>query len=344
MSQVAVAARGRTAMRGRLGTEAPSAPVRPDTRRALQLGLAAVWLLDGVLQYQPFLYTKAFGQSLAATAAGNPAVVARPITWDATLVEHHLVLLNTIFATIQLLLGVGIAFRPTARLALAASVAWSLGVWWFGEGLGGVLSGTADPVNGAPGAVILYALLAVLLWPADRPGGAAGPGRPAPFIAARAVGAPAARALWLVLWLSFAYFALLPANRAPQAISGMIASMNSGEPGWLAAILRGAASLVAGQGLATSIVLAVACVLVAVGVYLPRRAAAAALVLAMVVAVVIWVAAEALGGILASGATDPNSGPLLVLLALAYWPARTVLTQPLGQPSASAAAEGKLVR
>jgi hypothetical protein len=336
MSEVAVAARGRTAMRGRLGTEAPSAAVRPDTRRALQLGLAAVWLLDGVLQYQPLLYTKAFGQSLAATAAGNPAVIARPINWDATLVEHHLVLLNTIFATIQLLLGVGIAFRPTVRPALAASIAWSLGVWWFGEGLGGVLNGTADPVNGAPGAVILYALLAVLLWPADRPG------KPAPFIAARAVGAHAARALWLVLWLSFAYFALLPANRAPQAINGMIASMNSGEPGWLAAILRGAASLVAGQGLAVSIVLAVACVLVAVGVYLPRRAAAAALVLAVVVAVVIWVAVEALGGILASGATDPNSGPLLVLLALAYWPARTALTQPIGRPSASAVAEGNL--
>ena len=282
------------------------------------------------------MYTKAFGQSLAATAAGNPAVIARPITWDATLVEHHLVLLNTIFATIQLLLGVGIAFRPTVRLALAASIAWSLGVWWFGEGLGGVLNGTADPVNGAPGAVILYALLAVLLWPADRPGRR-------PFIAARAVGAHAARALWLVLWLSFAYFALLPANRAPQAISGMIASMNSGEPGWLAAILRGAASLVAGQGLAASIVLAVACALVAVGVYLPRRAAAATLVLAMVVAVVIWVAAEALGGILASGATDPNSGPLLVLLALAYWPARTVLTQPVGRPRASAVAAGDLV-
>jgi hypothetical protein len=337
MSQVAVAARGRSAMRGRLGAEASSAAVRPDTRRALQLGLAAVWLLDGVLQYQPLLYTKAFGQSLAATAAGNPAVVARPITWDATLVEHHLVLLNTIFATIQLLLGVGIAFRPTVRLALAASVAWSLGVWWFGEGLGGVLNGTADPVNGAPGAVILYALLAVLLWPAARPA------KSAPFIAARAVGAHAARVLWLVLWLSFAYFALLPANRAPQAVTGMIASMNSGEPGWLAAILRGAASLVAGQGLATSIVLAVACMLVAVGVYLPRPAAAAALVLAMVVAVVIWVAAEALGGILASGATDPNSGPLLVLLALAYWPARTVLAQPVGQPAASAVAEGSLV-
>ena len=139
-----------------------------DARRALQLALAAIWLLDGVLQYQPFMYTKAFAQMLAGTADGNPAVIARPITWDATLVGHHLVLLNTIFATIQLLLGLGIAFRPTVRPALAASVAWSLGVWWFGEGLGGVLNGAASPLNGAPGAVIIYALLAVLLWPADR--------------------------------------------------------------------------------------------------------------------------------------------------------------------------------
>ena len=335
MSEVAVAAGGRAALRGRLGSEAPSAAVRPDTRRALQLGLAAIWLLDGVLQYQPFMYTKAFARSLAAAAAGNPAVIARPITWDATLVGHHLVLLNTIFATIQLLLGVGIAFRPTVRLALAASVAWSLGVWWFGEGLGGVLNGGADLVNGGPGAVILYALLAVLLWPADRPG------KPAPCIAARAVGAPVARALWLVLWLSFGCSALLPANRAPQAINGMIVSMNSGQPGWLAAILRAAAALVAGQGLATSIVLAVACAVVAVGVYLPRRAAAAGLALAIVMAVVVWVAAQALGGILASGATDPNSGPLLVLLALAYWPARRRPARPA--PPSAAAAAGSLV-
>jgi hypothetical protein len=341
MSEIAVAAAdGRAALRGRLGTEAQSVAVRPDTRRALQLCLAAVWLLDGVLQYQPFMYTKAFGQMLAAGAAGNPAIIARPITWDATLVEHHLVLLNTIFATIQLLLGVGIAFRPTVRLALAASIAWSLGVWWFGEGLGGVLNGGADPINGAPGAVILYALLAVLLWPADRTA------RPVPFIAARAVGAQVARALWLVLWLSFAYFSLLAANRAPQAVNGMIASMNSGEPGWLAAVLRGAASLVAGQGLAVSVVLAVAFVLIAVSVYLPQRAAGlarAALLLAIVVAAVIWVAAQALGGILASGATDPNSAPLLVLLALAYWPAGTERTKQAARSSASDVAEGTLV-
>ena len=315
MSEVAVAAGGRTAMRGRLGTEAPPAPARLDARRALQLGLAAIWLLDGVLQYQSFMYTKAFGQMLAATAPGNPSVIARPINWDATLVEHHLVLLNTIFATIQLLLGLGIAFRPTVRIALAASIAWAIGVWWFGEGLGGILDGGASPLNGAPGAVIIYALIAVLLWPAGRDASA-------PFVAARAVGAHVARGLWLVLWLSLAYFALTPENRAPQAVSGMIAGMESGEPGWLSAIERGGASLVANQGLAASVVLAVALAVIAVGVYLPRPLARATLVLAIVVALVIWVVAEGLGGILAGGGTDPNSGPLLVLLALAYWPLR----------------------
>jgi hypothetical protein len=136
------------------------------------------------------------------------------------------------------------------------------------------------------------------------------------------VGTHVARALWAVLWLSLAYFALTPANRAPQGLNDMIGGMASGNPGWLSTALRGAASLVAGQGLAASIVLAVALVVIAVGVYLPPAAAKATLILAIVVALLIWVFAEAFGGILAGGATDPNSGPLLVLLALAYWPLR----------------------
>jgi len=320
MTNVVVAG-DRTAWRGRLGAEPVAARPPLDARRALQLVLAAIWLLDGVLQYQGFMFTKAFNQMLAGTATGNPAVIAKPVTWNATLIDHHMVLLNAIFATVQLLLGLGIAFRPTVRIALAASILWALGVWWFGEGLGGVLSGAASPLNGAPGAVIIYALLAVLLWPADRAG-------PAPFAAARAVGAPVARLLWAVLWLSLAYFALTPANRAPQGVSGMIAGMESGEPVWLQDLQKGAASLVAGQGLATSIVLAAALVLIAAGVYLPPRTASSTLVLAIVVAAFTWVFGEAFGGILTGGGTDVNSGPLLALLALAYWPRRTVSATP----------------
>ena len=318
MSDMTVAG-GRLTRRGSPGTAAGTGVRSADSRRVLQLVLAGIWLLDGLLQFQPFMFTKAFGQMLAATAPGNPGVIARPITWDASLIEQHDVALNAIFATTQLLIGLAIAFRPTVKIGLGASIAWSLAVWWLGEGLGGVLNGTASPLNGAPGAVILYALLAVLLWPADRQGDA-------PFIAARAVGTRVARALWLVLWLSLAWFTLLPANRAPQALHDMIAGMESGQPGWLIAIDQKAAALVAHQGLAASIMLAVALVIVAAGVFLPRPAARATLVLALVVVAVIWVVGESLGGIPAGGATDPNSGPLLALLAAAYWPTTAVGT------------------
>jgi len=331
MSEIA-AAGIRPRWRSSLDAGAEMARRTPDVRRVLQLALAGIWLLDALLQYQSFMYSKAFSQMIGATASGNPGAVASPITWDATLVSHHAVLLNSIFATIQLLLAIGISWRPTVRLALAASIAWALGVWWFGEGLGMILTSSASPVNGAPGAVIIYALLAVLLWPADRAG------RPAPFTAARAIGAPVARALWLVLWLSLAYFALLPENRAPQGLNGMIASMESGEPGWLAALERSAASLVAHQGLAASIVLAIVLVIIAMGVYLPASAAKATLVLAIVVAAVIWVFGEAFGGILTGGGTDPNSGPLLILLALTYWPVTAAIAARQAPPSPPASA------
>jgi hypothetical protein len=303
-----------------LGRERAGAAASPgtDTRRVLQLILAATWLLDALLQYQSSMYTTMFGEMIGDSATGNPGVIASPISWNAALVEHHLVLLNTVFATIQLLLGLGIAYRPTVRVALAASIAWSLGVWWFGEGLGGVLSGNANPVSGGPGAVILYALLAVLLWPADRAGGTA------PFVAARAVGAPAARLLWLVLWGSLAYFALTPANRAPQALHDMIVAMTGGEPGWVTRLEIQAAAALDHQGLAASVVLAVGLTIIAAGVFLPPPLARGGLILAFVVAAFFWVFGQAFGQILTGGATDPNSAPLLALLAVAYWPSARV--------------------
>jgi lipopolysaccharide export LptBFGC system permease protein LptF len=64
--------------------------------------------------------------------------------------------------------------------------------------------------------------------------------------------------------------------------------------------------------------------LVAVGVYLPPRGARLAVVLAIGVSVVFWVIGQNFGKIFTGGATDPNSGPLLVVLGLAYWRRREV--------------------
>ena len=315
-------------------SQAGHAGSRQDGRRVLQLALAGIWLLDAALQYQPVMFTRAFGQTLAATAMGNPAAVADPIGWAAQLVQQHPVLLNAVFATVQLLIAAGIAWRRTLRAALAASVAWALAVWWLGEGLGGMLAGMASPVTGAPGAVILYALLAVLLWPADRTGA------PAPFTAARAVGARVARILWSTLWAILASVALWPQNRAPQAMAIQILGTANGEPGWLAGVDKHAAVLVARHGLAASVVLAAMLALIGAGVWLPAPAFRAVLGLALVLAVAIWVVGEAFGGIFTGQGTDPNTSPLLALLALAFWPSRRtdlLIDDVPGQPPPDAA-------
>ncbi len=294
--------------------------VQPDARRILQLILATVWLIDGLLQLQPFMFTagpRGFSGMLDSMASGNPHVVAQTITWNASLVDHHAVATDAAFALIQILIGLGIAWRVTVKPAMAASLVWALAVWWFGEGLGGVLHGSATPIDGGPGAVLFYALLAVLLWPADRMA-------EAPFTAASAVGTRAAKVVWVVVWVGLAVLALLGSGRAPQGMQSLIRSLNSGEPGWLANIDRHAASASNGHGLVIALTFVVISLVVAVGVYLPRRASQATLVLGMVTAVAIWVFGQNFGMVLAGGATDPSSGPLVIVLVLAYWPSRPI--------------------
>jgi hypothetical protein len=287
---------------------------RPDGRRLLQLVLASIWLLDGIFQLQSFFFTKSFGlQMISGMSSGNPSVVARPISWSGTIIGHHAVSTDVVFALVQCGLGFAIAWRPTVKVGLGASIVWALGVWWIGEALGGVLNDTANPVNGAPGAVIIYALLAVLLWPSDRGD------EEAPFIAARAVGERTAKGLWLVLWGSLAYFAVLGANRSSQGLHDLLNSEAPGEPGWVAWIDRHSANLVDHRGLAVTVVLSILLVVVAVGIYLPRLFANGTIVLAVVISTVIWVVGENFGAIFTNGATDVNSGPLLILLAVAYW-------------------------
>jgi hypothetical protein len=53
--------------------------------------------------------------------------------------------------------------------------------------------------------------------------------------------------------------------------------------------------------------------------------------------VFIWVATENFGGILAGGATDPNSGPPVIILALTYWPLTMALDTANGVTSNSRA-------
>jgi hypothetical protein len=277
--------------------------------------LATVWLLDAILQIQPFMFTRGsngFSGMLNGLASGNPGWVSHTITWNATIVDHHSILTNTAFALIQFVIAFGITSKRTIKPALALSIIWSLGVWWFGEGAGQVFHGGATPFGGGPGGVLFYALLAVLLWPSTGPD--------QPFVAARTVGVAAAKWIWVAVWGLLTVLALVGSGRSPKALHDLVAGLNSGQPGWLARIDRSSESLFLHHGTTAAILLALVCVIVAVGVFLPPQATQVTLVLAMVVFATIWVAVEDFGGILAGGATDPNSGLLVILLALTYWP------------------------
>jgi hypothetical protein len=102
--------------------------------------------------------------------------------------------------------------------------------------------------------------------------------------------------------------------------------MAGGAPSWLAGALNSAASSAQGHGVLLATILAVASVVIALGVWLPvRPVALAALALGVVLALAYWVFGQALGGPFWEGAsTDVNAGPLFVLLAL------TVAAQPSG--------------
>ncbi len=302
-----------------------------DLQRTFQLFLATFWLLDAVLQLQPFMFTRGtngFSGMLNGLAAGNPGWVAHSITWNASNVDHNPVLTNSVFALVQFLIGFGIVWQRSLKPALALSIVWSLGVWWFGEGLGNILHGGATPFGGGPGAVLIYALLAVLLWPSA--------GSDTPFVAARSVGVAAAKAIWAVLWGLLAVLAVVGSGRSPQALHDLVAAY-TGQPGWLAHIDRTTASMFLQHGTTAAILLAVVCVVVAIGVYLPPQFTKVTLVLGILTFVFIWVATENFGGILGGAATDPNSGPPFIILALTYWPLTLVPKAATGRPSSSTA-------
>jgi hypothetical protein len=300
-------------------------------RRRLQLALGLIWLLDGALQLQPYMFGRSFvTQIIDGAAMGSPAFLSSTVMNAGQVMLTHLVLWNALFASIQLVLGAGLLLRRTTRAALAGTIAWGLAVWFIGESLGGLLSGGASPVTGAPGGAPLYVLLAILLWPGASGAASAAAGGP--------LGARWSRLAWVALWGGFAALMLQPQVRAPGAISQSISGLADGEPGWLAAIDRGLGRAVGSGGPVPALILALIFAVVAAGVLVPRLVRPA-VVLAVVVALAAGVLGQDLGGLFTGTATDPGTGPLLILLALAFWPARLAAGEVSRPEVAGAAAE-----
>ena len=274
-----------------------------DSRRTIQVWLGLLWVLDGALQFQSFMYGRGFIAALKATGVGQPPWVSDSVNWAASTVQSQQALMNTTFALVQIAIGLGLLHRRTVKPALAASFAWAVIVWWFGEGFGMLFMQMSTPLSGAPGAAILYLLVGLIVWPGERPGGL--------------LGVRGARLMWAGLWLVMGWLWLGAAGTSPHALSQAIHGAPSGI-GSLASIQQWFATATDGHGLVIGLALAGASAAIGVAV-VRNRHARAFLFLSICINLVFWVVGQGFGGMFAGGATDPNSAPLFVLLACAMW-------------------------
>jgi hypothetical protein len=285
------------------------------TRRGVQIALGCIWLLDGLLQFQSYMYTHAFlKEVIEPTATGQPGFISQPILTFAHFYGHNMTLWNTLSAEIQCAIGLGlIVSRRTARPALAVSFVWAFVVWWFGEGFGTILSGApVSPLMGAPGAVFVYAMIGLLVWPKDdNPDGAPVDGG--------LLGRFGGRIVWSLIWVEAAVLWMLHVDRTKEALKEQISSMAEASPHWLASVQHSLAGGLGGDGVTVATVLAIASLLIAAGVW--TRLAPAALAVGAALSLAYWLYGQSLGGPFWIGnATDVNTGPLLVLLAAALMP------------------------
>ncbi len=219
-------------------------------------------------------------------------------------------------ALAQCAIALGILYRPTVKLALAFSFLWTIYVWWFGEAFGMLFMGMAMPLTGAPGAVLLYGLIGLIVWPNGRPGGL--------------VGVRGARTIWAAVWLVMTYLWLLAASSSANAIHNAINAAPSGMS-WLSSVQDAFASITKGNGLLIAVVLAAASLAIAASVALNWRAREF-LALAAALNLIYWVVGQGFGGIVAGGATDPNAGLLFIVFAYVMYtliPYEQGLTAPV---------------
>ena len=296
------------------------------TQRILQIVLGLFWLLDAGLQFQPFMFGSTFTTTYLLNNAHNQPDIARwIITNVGNFVGPHVAVWNTFFALIQVAIGLGLLFRPTVRPALAVSFFWAFGVWFFGEGLGLIFTGTASALTGAPGSVFLYGLIGLMAWPRSAPADEGAETEPSVGFASSAAGQGIGGAVtpllvWCGYWSLAAVLFLLPDNRTPTSVSSAITGMSSGEPSAYSHFLNSFGNHFGSGGVGTTWLLAIGSLVVGFGPLVFRRPTPF-LAAGGLLATFFWVSGQGLGGIFTGSGTDPNSGPLIVLLALAMVPA-----------------------
>ena len=287
------------------------------SQKLLRRILGILWLIDAVLQVQPQMFTSNMINSvLLPTLSAQPTPVAASLHVIILTITQHLVFFNLLIAIVQAEIGLFLIAGLWVRETVILSIVWSLIVWYGGEGMNMLLTGQASVLTGAPGAVLLYPLLGLLIYP-------------------RRTSSPANRAdsllsrvhfRWVLagFWIFAALLQLQPFWWQRAQIAQVIGSMTG--MGKLNAVLIDPVlipltRLVIPFEVPLNSALIVIFLGLGIGLALVKSEwLRPLLVLSILLSLLIWWAAQGFGMIFTGLATDFNSGLLIVLMTLACWP------------------------
>jgi len=296
------------------------------SRKTLQRVLGALWLIDGLLQFQPQMFTMNMVNGIMKPMLdGQHGLFEPSLQFIVAQTTLHLTAVNLLIGIVQVCLGLGFLLLPDrwVKELVIASIVWALIVWYGGEGMNMLFTGTASILTGAPGAVLLYPLLGFAVWPRKK-------SDVATRSATRKAGDDGllSRGLLRYILSGFWFFAALlqlqPHWWQPGQISQAIGAM-VGQGGLNSVLvdpmLQHISDATANIEIPLNIALIVVFLALGIGLAVVKEEQLRPFLIAsIVVSVLIWYVSEAFGMILTGMATDFNSGLLVVVMALAVWP------------------------
>jgi len=143
----------------------PEGTNEPRARTYLRWGFGAIWLVDGILQFQVAMPLGLANNVVAPLTANTPP-------WLHALMAHGIFIwnshpINLAVGVAWLQVGIGLVLLAsngtTGRVAGVVSALWAALVWLIGNGAGGIFVTGASFLFGWPGATLFYAIAGVWL-------------------------------------------------------------------------------------------------------------------------------------------------------------------------------------
>jgi len=295
-----------------------AAIAEPRGRWLLRTGFGVLWIFDGILQAQPKMAGGLATQVIEPIAASSPGWVQHLVNWGGTVWSYHPIQAGAASVWIQVGIGAWLIAAPRgpwSRLAGAASVAWGLVVWVFGESFGGIFAPGLSWLTGAPGGVLFYVAAGALIalpedvWRRPRSGRLllAGAGV---FFAGMAL---------LQAWPGRGFWQGTAGGKA-GILSGMVTEMAATpQPRFLSSLLSGFASFATRYGFAVNLVVVIALAAMGAAFLTGRpRLVRYAVWFGLAFCLADWVLVQDLGFLGGLG-TDPNSMiPVILLFSAGY--------------------------